>query len=312
MDAAMMVTDQDRERASNSSSCSSGPTQALPSTGAMDTAMMVTDQDKDETSNSSSCSSGPTQALPSTGAMDAVMMVTDQDRDEVRRLLTLYGSLKLAKRIDNTSITTTTTNSSRTNTSYSSSSFTSIRPIVHYTKERKTVGLSSQQITRLGYSQHTGKWRGFPYDSWSCCNSSGAMCGAETKLMAEEKVHSLLVRELPIERQQTAYRGTMLAVREQLSITGDVRRRRETMSASRRSLSKNINNNNKRNASLRRYDKTTGDTSIADEIYNSGMCRQAWLPTSPTRCTSFHRSSSAGSSKLSSTLASYMECDRFK
>jgi len=295
MDAAMMVTDHDMERASNSSSCSSGPTQALPSTGAMDAAMMVTDQNRDEASNSSSCSSGPTQALPSTSAMNAaVMMVTDQDRDEVRRLLTLYGSLKLAKRIDNTSIITTTTNSSRTNTSYSSSSnsFTSTtatRPVVHYTKERKTVGLSSQQITRLGYSQHTGKWRGFPYDSWSCCNSSGAMCGAETKLMAEEKVHSLLVRELPIERQQTAYRGTMLAVREQLSITGDVRRRRETMSASRRSLSKNINNNNKRNASLRRYDKTTGDTSIADEIYNSGMCRQAWLPTSPTRCTSFHR-----------------------
>jgi hypothetical protein len=158
------------------------------------------------------------------------------------------------------------------------------------------------------------------------------------KLLAEEKVHSLLVRELPVESQQTAYRGTMLAVREQLSITGDVvrRRRQLTMSAGRRSLSKNINSN-KRNASLRRYDirssaaqspsnralranhngrcsspnyiKASGGV---DEKYNSGRSRQAWLPTSPTRCTSFHRSSSAGSSKLSSTLALYIECDRFK
>jgi hypothetical protein len=355
MDAVMMVTDQDRneasntdqdrDEASNSGSCSSGPTQALPSTCALDAAMMVTDQDRneasitdqdrDEASNSGSCSSGPTQAVPSTGAMDPAMMVTDQDRDEVRRLLTLYGSLKLTKRIDDTSIaTTTTTTTSRTNTS-------ATRPVVHYTKERKTVGLSSQQITRLGYSQHTGKWRGFPYDSWSCCNSSGAKCVAGMKLMAEEKVHSLLVRELPVESQQTAYRGTMLAVREQLSITGDVvrRRRQETMSASRRSLSKNINST-KKNASLRRYEKrssaaqspsnralrvnhhgrcsspnykkASGDTGGVHEKYNSGRYRQAWLPTSPTRCTSFHRSSSAGSSKLSSTLAFYMECDRFK
>lgn len=41
---------------------------------------------------------------------------------------------------------------------------------------RKTVGLEAPQLLALGYTQHTGRWRGFPYDNWSCCETSALEC----------------------------------------------------------------------------------------------------------------------------------------
>ena len=38
------------------------------------------------------------------------------------------------------------------------------------------VGLSAGQLVEFGYYKHSGKWRGFPLDSWSCCNTSSYIC----------------------------------------------------------------------------------------------------------------------------------------
>jgi Ca2+-binding EF-hand superfamily protein len=38
------------------------------------------------------------------------------------------------------------------------------------------VGLNEQQLVNCGYRLHIGRWRGFPYDSWSCCNGTDKIC----------------------------------------------------------------------------------------------------------------------------------------
>lgn len=44
------------------------------------------------------------------------------------------------------------------------------------------LGYSAQQLVEFGYLKHTGRWRGFPYDSWSCCNTSEAICPLAPKV----------------------------------------------------------------------------------------------------------------------------------
>jgi hypothetical protein len=38
------------------------------------------------------------------------------------------------------------------------------------------LGYSADELAMLGFSSHTGKWRGFPYDSYSCCHTSLYYC----------------------------------------------------------------------------------------------------------------------------------------
>ena len=41
---------------------------------------------------------------------------------------------------------------------------------------RRTVGLTPTQLTAMGYSGHAGRWRGHPYDTWSCCDTADLKC----------------------------------------------------------------------------------------------------------------------------------------
>jgi hypothetical protein len=47
---------------------------------------------------------------------------------------------------------------------------------------RKTVGMVSREVLALGYAEHTGRWRGFPYDTWSCCDTNELHCPKPDKL----------------------------------------------------------------------------------------------------------------------------------
>jgi hypothetical protein len=47
---------------------------------------------------------------------------------------------------------------------------------------RKTVGMVAGEVLALGYAEHTGRWRGFPYDTWSCCDTSELHCPKPDKL----------------------------------------------------------------------------------------------------------------------------------
>lgn len=50
------------------------------------------------------------------------------------------------------------------------------------------VGFTPLELAEFGYVKHTGKWRGFPFDSWSCCNTAFYVCPvAQQKL---KKDHS--------------------------------------------------------------------------------------------------------------------------
>lgn len=55
-------------------------------------------------------------------------------------------------------------------------------------KEAKTAhlgggaaGISEQRLLNLGYRKHMGKYRGFPYDCWSCCGTSERECTRKDK-----------------------------------------------------------------------------------------------------------------------------------
>lgn len=56
------------------------------------------------------------------------------------------------------------------------------------------VGYSAQQLVEFGYLKHTGRWRGFPYDSWSCCGSSDVVCPLAPKVrqMSPKKTKDIL------------------------------------------------------------------------------------------------------------------------
>ena len=41
---------------------------------------------------------------------------------------------------------------------------------------RRTVGLTPTQLSAMGYSGHRGRWRGHPYDTWSCCDTALMKC----------------------------------------------------------------------------------------------------------------------------------------
>eukprot|EP01034_Spumella_vulgaris_P030909 gene30909-38200_t len=43
------------------------------------------------------------------------------------------------------------------------------------------VGLSVAEMAAMGYSKHTGKWRGFPFDRFTCCNTNEMICPNATK-----------------------------------------------------------------------------------------------------------------------------------
>jgi hypothetical protein len=47
---------------------------------------------------------------------------------------------------------------------------------------RKTVGMVAGEVLALGYAEHAGRWRGFPYDTWSCCDTSELHCPKPDKL----------------------------------------------------------------------------------------------------------------------------------
>jgi hypothetical protein len=47
---------------------------------------------------------------------------------------------------------------------------------------RKTVGMVAGEVLAMGYAEHTGRWRGFPYDTWSCCDTSELHCPKPDKL----------------------------------------------------------------------------------------------------------------------------------
>jgi hypothetical protein len=38
------------------------------------------------------------------------------------------------------------------------------------------LGYTANQLAEFGYAKHAGRWRGFPYDSYSCCNTSQFVC----------------------------------------------------------------------------------------------------------------------------------------
>eukprot|EP01033_Poteriospumella_lacustris_P011117 gene11117-7908_t len=44
------------------------------------------------------------------------------------------------------------------------------------------LGYTAQQLVEFGYLKHTGRWRGFPYDSWSCCGTSEVVCPLAPKI----------------------------------------------------------------------------------------------------------------------------------
>jgi hypothetical protein len=53
------------------------------------------------------------------------------------------------------------------------------------------VGEGEKQLAAAGYRVHWGKWRGWPYDYWSCCKSSQTHCtepNSSLKVMYKEKV----------------------------------------------------------------------------------------------------------------------------
>lgn len=43
------------------------------------------------------------------------------------------------------------------------------------------VGYSAKELTEFGFSSHSGRWRGFPYDSFTCCNTSHFICPNSSK-----------------------------------------------------------------------------------------------------------------------------------
>ena len=67
---------------------------------------------------------------------------------------------------------------------------------------RRAVGLTDKQINEMGYSNHHGKWRGFPYDSWSCCKSNELHCPAVSTSIrvlniSKAKMHSKTTDDKP-------------------------------------------------------------------------------------------------------------------
>eukprot|EP01039_Chlorochromonas_danica_P006652 gene6652-7352_t len=51
----------------------------------------------------------------------------------------------------------------------------------------QAVGLSTSQMVEFGYLKHTGRWRGFPYDSWSCCNTANFVCPNNIKFLSNKQ-----------------------------------------------------------------------------------------------------------------------------
>ncbi|RYH19863.1 hypothetical protein EON65_25420, partial [archaeon] len=57
----------------------------------------------------------------------------------------------------------------------------------HQRQARLTAGLNSQQLIALGYFRHTGRWRGFPFDSFSCCDTADFTCPNSNKFLPDAK-----------------------------------------------------------------------------------------------------------------------------
>lgn len=37
-------------------------------------------------------------------------------------------------------------------------------------------GFTPEQLIQLGYNKHLGRWRGFPFDTWTCCDTNDLLC----------------------------------------------------------------------------------------------------------------------------------------
>ena len=62
-----------------------------------------------------------------------------------------------------------------------------------YIGSSKAVGLKPKDLLQLGFSKHLGKWRGHPYDNWSCCNTSELSCPIDK--IPKNKIVKIVTRE---------------------------------------------------------------------------------------------------------------------
>jgi hypothetical protein len=56
------------------------------------------------------------------------------------------------------------------------------------------LGYTADELATLGFSAHNGKWRGFPFDSYSCCNTSFYYCPKASKKKKQNDYLSQSVR----------------------------------------------------------------------------------------------------------------------
>jgi hypothetical protein len=69
------------------------------------------------------------------------------------------------------------------------------------------VGLDENELVDAGYANHVGKWRGFPFDSWSCCQTSDKYCPVATKADVASSLTSLGVPKSPTGKKATPYKA---------------------------------------------------------------------------------------------------------
>jgi hypothetical protein len=55
------------------------------------------------------------------------------------------------------------------------------------------LGYTANQLAEFGYAKHAGRWRGFPYDSYSCCNTSQFVCPKAPKEKKKRIVSSKIL-----------------------------------------------------------------------------------------------------------------------
>lgn len=68
-----------------------------------------------------------------------------------------------------------------------SAGFTPDHQVTQDNVPHEAVGLSTSQMVEFGYLKHTGRWRGFPYDSWSCCNTANFVCPNNIKFLSNKQ-----------------------------------------------------------------------------------------------------------------------------
>jgi hypothetical protein len=114
------------------------------------------------------------------------------------------------------------------------------------------LGYTADQLAEFGYEKHAGRWRGFPYDSYSCCDTSLLICPNAKKIPPKKVYKKKPVPNVSIaygedhepEQSQRGTRRSLSTSRSRSSVD-----KRLTSSTSHNRFSKTAPMNSRRNRS---------------------------------------------------------------